>query len=358
MNKRLHHSCNRMPKILEKRLTLNATQRFQPAWLQLTKGGADILMVGGAWQHYFDVSPDLGTDASEAYEVLMGMLPLEDDFELPQIQLVDGKYTDVIALCGNDSDWLLFCDVSAETEQFQKYQQIANDLLLLQGQHQRTLNRYVGSEVVRRDAEGDLSINAKAERRVISTLFTDIRGFTPFNESHDAQVVIETLNEYMTCMLDPILNQAGMIDKITGDGAMAVFGILDSEHGCIDDAFVAGKQILKAVQTLNEQRQKQGLEQLGVGVGIASGEAVLGMLGTHHRRCFTAIGPHVNRAARLESNAPAGDILLDGDSYLALQQPIDCVPMTLNLKGIGDTCVYVWHLDILPALKNEDSLRR
>jgi len=333
---------NALPSILADTLTKNATQQWQPAWLELEKNGCNILGVGGAWEHYFRVSPALGRDASEACEILMGMLPLMDDFELPQVQVLDVYYTDVLALRGEDSDWILFCDVTEQTEQLQRYQQISNDLVLLQGDHQRTLNRYVGSEVVRRDARGDLSINAKGERRVISTLFTDIRGFTPFNESHDAQVVIETLNEYMTCMLDPILNQAGMIDKITGDGAMAVFGVLDSKHACTEDAFRAGQEILKAVHYLNTERQKQGLEQLGVGVGIATGEAVLGMLGTHHRRCFTAIGPHVNRAARLESNAPAGEILLDEDSYVALHQPADCLQIDVHLKGIGEMKSYVW----------------
>jgi len=331
-----------MPGILEKHLATNAAQTLQPAWFQLEKNGAHIVAVGGFFEHYFPRGIALGSDASEVCELFLGMLPLTDDFELPQVQLADEQYTDVIALRGADADWILFCDVTEQTQQFQKYQQASNDLILLQGQLQRTLNRYVGSEVVRRDVAGDLSLDAKGERRVISTLFTDIRGFTPFNESHDAREVMQILNEYMTCMLNPILNQAGMIDKITGDGAMAVFGVLESKHGCTEDAFVAGKEILKAVQRFNALRQRQGLETLGVGVGIATGEAVLGMLGTHDRRCFTAIGQHVNRAARLESNAPAGEILLDEDSYRALNQPADCVLKTVYLKGIGDMEVYAW----------------
>jgi len=331
-----------MPPILTHWLMSNAAQQLQPAWLELERNGSHIIAVGGAWEHYFSSFPHVGKEASDTCDVLLGMLPMDDAFDLPQVELKAGKYTDILALRDGNADWILFCDVTHKTKLIQSYQQVSNDLILKQDQLQRTLNRYVGSEVVRRDIEGDLSINAKGERRVISTLFTDIRGFTPFNERHDAQVVIETLNDYMVCMLDPILNQAGMIDKITGDGAMAVFGVLDSNKTCTDDAFSAAKNILKSVHELNQRRQQQGLEELGVGIGIATGEAVLGMLGTHHRRCFTAIGPHVNRAARLESNAPMSQILLDEESYQAIHQPNDCLPMVVGLKGIGEIQAYRW----------------
>lgn len=331
-----------IPQILARHLASHATQKFQPAWLKLEKNGTHILEVGGAWKHYFHACPELGRDASEICDVLLGMLPLLDNFELPQMQLMDEKYTNLFAVCGENADWLLFCDVTEETRILQRHQQVSNELVLLQGQLNRTLTRYVGSEVAKRDDAGDLTVSGKGERRMISTLFTDIRGFTPFNERHDAQVVIETLNAYMDCMLPPILNEAGMIDKITGDGAMALFGVLPSQQHHIQHAFLAAQQILNHVDRLNKKRQRNGLEALGVGVGIATGEAVLGMLGTHDRRCFTAIGTHVNRAARLESHAHAGEILLDNDSYVALMKPVDCSLVRLDLKGIGETTAYSW----------------
>ncbi|MDQ6973340.1 MAG: adenylate/guanylate cyclase domain-containing protein, partial [Mariprofundaceae bacterium] len=310
-----------IPTIISYHLADHAIQSLQAAWIKVEKNGVSVLDVGGAWMHYFEEMPTLGHDVSQLCDALLGMFPLVENFNLPEMQLTEHQYTNIIGISDETFDWLLLCDVTKQTQQLQRYQQASNELVLLQGQLNRTLARYVGTEVVKRDADGILSAHAKAERRMVTTLFTDIRSFTPFNEKYDAQIVMETLNEYMDCMLNPILDEAGMIDKITGDGAMAIFGVLASTQGHTHHAFLAAKNILHHTAKLNQQRTLEGLETLGVSVGIATGEAVLGMLGTHNRRCFTAIGPHVNRAARLESHALAGEILLDQESYEALRQP-------------------------------------
>ncbi|MDQ7001288.1 MAG: adenylate/guanylate cyclase domain-containing protein, partial [Ghiorsea sp.] len=201
-----------------------------------------------------------------------------------------------------------------------------------------------------RIAQGEMQLNAAGERKTITTLFVDIRAFTPFNERYDAQVVMQTLNDYMNGMLPPILQHHGMVDKIMGDGVMAVFGVLPSENDSCLDAFHAAKQMIQAIATLNQQRMRNGLEQLGIGVGIASGEAVLGILGSHERRAFTAIGRHVNLAARLESNARVGEILIDKTVYQALAQPHAFTATTLTLKGIGQTLVFS---QALPCIHGE-----
>ena len=329
-----------LPQPLYQHIASHTIQQLEPAWLQLKKGSDDIIQAGGAWQHYCPQQPQIGQQATVLFDVLIGMLPITENFELPQIQLQDGQYTDISALTDSQYDWLLFCDVTQSTIQLQQYQQVSNDLILLKAQMKQTLHRYVGHEVVTRIEQGDMQLDTAGERKNISTLFVDIRGFTPFNERHDAQVVMQTLNDYMHCMLPPIMQQHGMIDKIMGDGVMAVFGVLPSQDHSSLDALHTAKQMIQAVYQLNQQRLHQGLEQLGIGVGIASGEAVLGVLGSHKRRTFTAIGRHVNLAARLESNARVGEILIGQATYQALNQPHNFTPATLTLKGIGQTNVF------------------
>jgi len=331
---------NNLPTTLFQHLANHSIQQLEPAWLKLEQHSDTIMDTGGAWQHYRQKSPQIGQSATDIFDVLLGMLPIHESFELPQVQLQDKTYTDIFAIQDKDCDWLLFCDVTQSTLQLQQYQQVSNDLILLKAQMKQTLHRYVGHEVVARIEQGDMQLDAAGERKNISTLFVDIRGFTPFNERHDAQIVMQTLNDYMDCMLPPIMQQHGMIDKIMGDGVMAVFGVLPSQNHSSLDALHTAKQMIQAVHQLNQQRLNQGLEQLGIGVGIASGEAVLGVLGSHERRTFTAIGRHVNLAARLESNARVGEILIDEATHQALAQPDSFTPVTLTLKGIGQTDIF------------------
>ena len=326
------------PHIIDHLITAKYSKQLAPAWIELESGTEIIRSIGGAWQHYFRSLPPQGTELSTSCEVLLGLLPVSDTFELPQIQLIDNQYTDITGLQHDESDWILFCDVTEHTLHMQKHQQVSNELVLLKGQLKRTMQRYIGQEVVERIANGNLQFDMAGERRLITTLFVDIRGFTPFNEKHDAQIVMQTLNDYMDCMLPPILDEAGMIDKIMGDGAMAVFGVLESGADATHNAFNAAKHILKRIKNMNRKRQGQGLEQLGVGIGIATGEAVLGILGSHDRRCFTAIGSHVNLAARLESTARVGEILLDEQSQQILKENFS--PTHLDLKGIGKVTAY------------------
>ncbi len=326
-----------IPESVRQHLTSHQIEALKPAWVELTSGSEHIKSIDGVWQVYFKDKPQPEQSISDVCELLQGMLPIIEDFELPHMQLNNDAYTDILAFKGEQSDWLLFFDVTDKVLQLQKYQQVANELNLLKDQMSRTLGRYVGHEVSQRALDGKLSFKVEGERKEITTLFVDIRGFTPFNESHDAQEVMNTLNQYMDGMLSPILEHYGMIDKIMGDGAMAVFGVLPSEISSVDNAFHAALDIQRQTKATNMLRKEAGQPILGVGVGIATGDAVLGILGSHERRAFTAIGKHVNLAARLESNARAGEILMDSTTLSALSDKPQCHKVSIELKGIGKT---------------------
>ncbi len=280
--------------------------------------------------------------------MLDGLLPFHDSFDLPQIQLKEEIYTDIHAFYEEGAAWLIFCDVTETTLQTQKYQQAANELILLREKQARILDRYLGQEVAERAANGLLQFDSAGERKTISTLFVDIRGFTAFNEHQDAQLVMHTLNDYMKCMLQPVLDNSGLIDKITGDGAMAVFGVLPSRSHYSQLAFQAAKEMMSGVEKLNLQRGQEGREQLKIGIGIATGEAVLGILGARERRSFTVIGKHVNLAARLESKARPGEILMDEITCKSLGSPDVFASTDYELKGIGKVKVYLYEPQ-LPA---------
>ena len=316
---------------------------FKPAWIRMQAGKAV------AWQGDFSVHGlieiHVGDDVEQLFPSLQGMLAdIGDPLSLMYMELSNGLYVHVHLFCADGSDWLLLLDASENAELEQHVQQVANEQTLRASQQNKIMDRYLGRAVASKLSLGMSNLQAEGERRHIATLFADIRGFTVFNESHDPVVVMATINEYLNVMLQPVLDGNGVVDKIIGDGVMAVFGIIPSTLSCEEQAMQAAKQIQFGIAELNRKRADFGLIQLGVGVGIASGEAVLGILGNRDRRTFSVIGRHVNLASRLESQAQAGEIILDQPTYKSLTAPSDIFSQRqLQLKGIdGETRMYVF----------------
>lgn len=176
--------------------------------------------------------------------------------------------------------------------------------------------RYVAPQVVNEILKnGEEGLKLGGTRREITVLFVDIRGFTPMSEKCQPEEVVEILNDYLNLTASSIFKYGGTLDKFIGDATMAIFNApLDLE----DHAF-------KAVQTAWAMKEgsevlKKALEErfgrsVQFGVGINTGYAVVGNIGAKFRMDYTAIGDTVNTAARLESNAKPGQILLSQSTY-------------------------------------------
>ncbi len=309
---------------------------IRPAWVRLAEDGVRIAEVGGDWSLYRSVPPVPGELAEELHVSMMGIFPLEEDFRISQVE-EQGRFFDIDALHHAGRWWVMFTEVTQVTRRLQQMQQATNSMLLKYERQQQLLERHVGDVVTSRMLDGDLELYRDGQRLHICTMFMDIRSFTVFNESHDAQEVLRTVNQYLDVMLDSVLRYDGHVDKITGDGAMVVFGLHASSSPCEQQAFDSALLLMQGIAELQEKREEKGEKPLGVGVGIASGEAVVGLVGTHQRRTFTAFGRHVNLAARLESHARAGSILLDTPTHHALRTYRGCVfeSRILHARGIG-----------------------
>jgi len=315
---------------------------LRPAWATLQDDGLHIAAFDGDWVYYCNAPLSLGMAAENLHPVLFGLLPMEEDFRLSQVALDNGAFFDLDIIWHDGGCWLLFSDVTTIMERFQDMQQTSNDLHLMNSRYKQMLERHVGSTIVEKVHSGDFQLQEEGIRQHITTLFVDIRSFTVFNEAHDAQVVMTTVNQYLDVMLKSVLAHGGIVDKITGDGAMVVFGVMPHQQASEALAFESALMMMENTIALNEERAKNNLEQLNIGIGIASGEAVVGIVGTHERRAFTAFGRHVNLAARLESKAPAGFILLDDPTKQALRHDYEqSFSLTQHhLKGIGDMPVW------------------
>jgi adenylate cyclase len=180
--------------------------------------------------------------------------------------------------------------------------------LELKEQYRGILDKVVSPEVAAEMVKGNITLGG--ENRVVTTLFADVRGFTSMTEGMEPQEVITMLNQYMEQATSAIDAEGGIVDKYVGDEIMAIFG---APVAYKDDPLRAVRAALKIkdnIRELNTRRQQQGEPGIKVGIGINTGIAVAGNMGSVNRLNYTVLGESVNIAARLCSQATPGDILI------------------------------------------------
>lgn len=174
------------------------------------------------------------------------------------------------------------------------------------------LERHLPAHLVHQVLAGELNLPAP-QRQEVSVLFNDICGFTPLAEGLEPEQVVELLNEWFSEATVAIRRHGGVVDKFIGDAVMAVFGVPQPRPDAAADAVRAAVDMRAALAALNARQQALGEPQFRTTTGIATGEAVVGFLGSHLRQSYTVIGDTVNTAARLETAAkrlPGCDILI------------------------------------------------
>lgn len=161
----------------------------------------------------------------------------------------------------------------------------------------RLFGQYVGDEVVAAVLAGRVPLGG--ERRTVSILFADIRGFSTLAERSDARKLLATLNEYFTDMADVIGKAGGLVNKFGGDSTLAVFGVpLEERHHAVQ-AVRAALDMMSRLEDLNTRRGLRREAPIRIGIGINSGEVIAGNVGPEERHEYTVIGDAVNVAQRL-----------------------------------------------------------
>jgi class 3 adenylate cyclase/ActR/RegA family two-component response regulator len=157
--------------------------------------------------------------------------------------------------------------------------------------------------------------------REATVLFADIRGFTPLAETLGARRVVDLLNEYFSYMADVIGAEDGIIDKYIGDAVMVLFGVPTSLGDDADRAVAAARRMHRALKLMNEIR---GGPALKIGIGLGSGPAIAGQIGSPDRMNYTVIGPPANLASRIEglTKAYGSNILICDETYKRLTRPV------------------------------------
>jgi adenylate cyclase len=182
--------------------------------------------------------------------------------------------------------------------------------------------QYLSPEVIRRLLENpDLVRPRKTE---ITVMFSDVRGFTTISEKLDAQELAALLNEYLTDMTQIVFRHNGTLDKYIGDAVMAFWGAPFEEPGHPTHACHAALEMIARLKEMQKKWKSEGRPVLDIGVGLCTGVASVGNMGSALRYGYTALGDTVNLSSRLEglNKEYATHILLSDTTYVAVEDPL------------------------------------
>ena len=163
----------------------------------------------------------------------------------------------------------------------------------------KTFAHYLSDELVQELVADPSRVSLTGQRRELSVLFSDIRGFTTFSERTDPEDLASFLNAYFTPMTQAVLDNSGYVDKFIGDAIMALFGAPVAREAHARDAICCALAMHAALESVRPRAESMGIE-LAIGVGVNSGEMVVGNLGSESRFDYTVLGDAVNLASRLE----------------------------------------------------------
>ena len=195
--------------------------------------------------------------------------------------------------------------------------------------------RYVSPAVIERLLEHPGELKLGGQRQEISSLFADIRGFTDFSRRNDPETLVDVLNRYLDVGAKAVLAEDGTLDKFMGDAVVALFNAPLPQPDHVLRAVRAASRMQQGVASLHPDLLPAC--RLGYGVGITVGDAVVGNIGTAQQMNYTAIGPSVNLARRLQEAAAPGQILLTRLAYQRVQEDVEARPLSpLRVEGINE----------------------
>src|SRR5215510_1451514 len=171
-------------------------------------------------------------------------------------------------------------------------------------------SRFLPEYVVKQMLENPNSFKLGGVMQTITVLFADIRGFTRISEHAPPEKIVQLLNRYFSAMTEIIFAHGGTLDKYLGDGLMALFGAPTVTPKDAANAVSAAVAMQRRMLSINDELRAEGYPEIGIGIGLHTGEAIVGYIGSERRSEYTAIGDTVNTASRLESNAKGGQIFI------------------------------------------------
>lgn len=205
--------------------------------------------------------------------------------------------------------------------------------------------RFLPEYVVKQMLENPESFKLGGVSQTITILFADIRGFTRISEHAPPEKIVSLLNRYFSAMTEIIFAHGGTLDKYLGDGLMALFGAPTATPDDASNALNAAVAMQRRLLGINRELREEGFSEIGVGMGMHTGEAIIGYIGSDRRSEYTAIGDTVNTSSRLESNARGGEILISDATAKAAHSRYKLKPREPITVKNRQQPVNLWEVD-------------
>lgn len=246
----------------------------------------------------------------------------------------DEENTGIIAVLGDISELVELRDAVAAMERIKALNsqlELRNRLL------HTTFGRYLSDDLVNQllDTPDGLAIGGKKAQ--ITVLMSDLRGFTALSGRIDPQVLITVLNHYLGEMTEIIERYGGTIIEFVGDGILSIFGtpIVRSDHAA--SAVAAAIEMQGRMEAVNCWNREQGYPELEMGIGINSGEAIVGNVGSERRTRYNVIGSPVNLCGRVESCSVGGQVLISRQTREMIETELEIAQeLTVAPKGLEE----------------------
>ena len=192
---------------------------------------------------------------------------------------------------------------------------------------QRAMGKYLSYDVMQNVVKNIDNISLGGKRANITVLFADIRNFTSISETMDADSVSMILNEYFSALVPIIEEHNGVLNKFMGDAVLAIFGEPKKSNNHALDAVKCACKMLKKVKYLQDKWLEEGKPRIEIGIGISSGEAFIGNIGSQERLEYTVIGDTVNTASRIENynKVYRTNLLISESTYELVKDYVDAI---------------------------------
>jgi adenylate cyclase len=198
-----------------------------------------------------------------------------------------------------------------------------------------TFGRYLTDEVVSTVLESPAGLKMGGEKRKISMIMTDLRGFTSLSERLPPQRVVALLNRYLTTMVSVIKQYQGTIDEFIGDAIFVLFGAPVWQEDDAERAVACAVAMQLAMAAINEQNRQEDLPEIEMGIGVHTGQVVVGNIGSPERMKYGVVGSHVNLTSRIQSYTTGGQILISEATRKEVGQILKLGKQTeVKAKGI------------------------
>ena len=256
-----------------------------------------------------------------------------------------GEKVGVIAVLSDISELTELRDAVKAMQQIR----YLNDQLQLRNKLlSETFGRFLSDEIVRQLLDTPDGLMLGGKKRTLTILMSDLRGFTAMSEQMDPQGLIAMLNHYLGAMTDMIQHYGGTIIEFIGDGILAVFGAPLASESHASDAVAAAAAMQMQMEAVNKWNAERGFPTLEMGIGINTGDVIVGNIGSEKRTKYGVVGSHVNLCGRIESYTVGGQILISPQTRamipweLEVAQELEVFPkgvqgaLTLSqITGIG-----------------------